>query len=191
MLGRDVLGRFAFRLSSPSAGLTMQDADYSPNDTAMGGFTTEMLAIEDFANDDWYLGSVATSISFEDFEEFSKDYSDPAAWGIADAYEVAYENFSTGFAEGIRPETDKPSNCGTAGEAGSEIYNEDLTSQVNGANRSFSTAKNFTKGTLRAYRNGQRMADNEITETGSSTFSTTDLLSNGEVLYIDYRISSS
>lgn len=194
---RNTIGTFKMKFSL-NTGLTMVQNDYTPDDTAIGGYSGTLYAIEDFQSDDYYIPSydatttlVGTTLSIEDFEEFSKDYSVSSAWGIADAYQVSFENFSTGFTEGVRPETDKPSNCGGGIESGDQVFGENLTSQVNGSNVNFVVSTSFVSGSLRVYRNGQRMSDTQITETGRSTFSTSDLLSSGEVLYIDYLKRSS
>jgi len=191
---RTQLGSFKMKFSL-NTGLTMVQNEYTPDNTAIGGYSGTLYAIEDFQSADYYIPpynaiTVGLTLSFEGFEEFSKDYSDNSAWGVAEPYQISFENFSTGFTEGARPETDKPSNCGGI-ESGDQVFGENLTSQVNGSNVNFVVSTSFVSGSLRVYRNGQRMTDTQITETGRSTFSTSDLLSSGEVLYIDYLKRSS
>ena len=191
-LERDKLGEFRFETQTGMTGITMTLNRYSANDTAIGGWKTPKLSYDDFQDAGWNLGLVGVTISIEYFDEYSRDKYAPTwsanAWGINDPSTISMENFDTGFTEGTRPTKDSPRNCGTDGTTGGQVFNEDLSSQINGSNRGFVVSQNYIEGSLRGYQNGQRISNADIIETGSSTFSLSYILSIGEVLYIDYLI---
>lgn len=187
---RTELGRFSFTTST-SVGITITGNSYTPDDTAIGGFRSDegytLVSLEDFQEDDWYLGTLEKSIvvSEESFEEYSKLWIDVNAWGGPEPTLIAVESFSEGWDNGSRPSLDEPSNCG--GGAGSEdVFDEDLSAQIDGSNTVFDTSQNYVSGKLRVFRNGQRLGSDDVTEVSSSRFSLSFAPSVGEVLSCDY-----
>ena len=191
---RTQLGRFSF--TSSTAGITITGNSYTPDNTAIGGYRTDegytLVCLEDFQAGDWYLGTVeaSTIVSEENFEEYSKLWADVDAWGGPDPELIAVETFSDGWDNGSRPSLDEPLNCGSGGESGNEVYDEDLTSQIDGSRTAFDISGNYATGKLRVFRNGQRLTSDEVTEVSSSRFSLSFAPSIGEVLSCDYTQAS-
>lgn len=64
---------------------------------------------------------------------------------------------------------------------------EDLTSQVNSSNQTFTVSEDYKTGSLRVYWNGVRQIESvTFSESTSSTFSTTFTANTGDYLTIDY-----
>lgn len=70
------------------------------------------------------------------------------------------------------------------------LTEENLSSQVNGVNTTFTTTNNYGSNTLRVFWNGQKLIrGNEFTETGSTSFSTNFTPDNGTYITVEYRKS--
>ena len=149
---------------------------YTPDNSALGGYTGTLLSLEDW-EDAAFGVATGTDVATEDYE-------DPE-YEVAGDDQVSIETFSKGFSQGSRDPLDRPLDCASSGGAGG-TFGEDISAQINGSNQAFSTSVLYVANSLRVFRNGQRQGPTEITETGSSTFSTTFVASVGEVLIIDY-----
>lgn len=76
-------------------------------------------------------------------------------------------------------------------QAGANMERENVSSQADGSNQSFSTAANYKSGSLAVYWNGIRQQTGvTITETGSGTFSTSFVASSGDYIFVDYQLDS-
>ena len=178
------LGFFSFQDNTGPVTVTSSTA--TPNESALGGYSEELLSIEDFMGFNWYV-SAGTTIAIEDFEELYQENDLLNKWMTPKPFLVSFETFSTGFSQGSRPSDDKPINCGTgSGSGGDTVFDENVTSQITGSNTDFTTSQVYVSGTLRVYWNGQRQGSNEILELSSSTFRTTFVASTDDVLFIDY-----
>ena len=72
-------------------------------------------------------------------------------------------------------------------QGGTDMTEEDLTSDINGERTVFTVANSYEGGTLRVYWNGQRQVRGEtFNETTSTTFTTTFTPNTGDFLIIDY-----
>ncbi len=186
---RTQIGRFGYTVGTGTTlDLTVTTASYTPDNSAIGGFTGTILSLEDWQDSNFYLQAGAT-LSIEEFEEFTFQPADLNTWGYPapDVDPAAIENFSTGWPNGSRSPLDRPLNCGSGGSADGSIFSENLSSQIDGSTTSFTTSQLYDAGSLRVYRNGQRQGTDQITETGSSTFSSTFTASLGEVIIVDYH----
>jgi hypothetical protein len=185
---RTQIGQFGYTVGTGAAlDLKVTTASYTPDNSAIGGFTGTLLSIENWEDDNFYLQAGAT-LAIEEFEEFTFQPADLNTWGYPapDVDPAAFENFSTGWPNGSRSALDRPLNCGSGGGADGSIFSEDLSAQADGSTTSYTTTQLYTAETLRVYRNGQRQGTTQITETGPSTFSTSFTASAGEVIIVDY-----
>ncbi len=71
---------------------------------------------------------------------------------------------------------------------GQQVRNEILTSQIDGATDSFTTANNYVAGTLQVYVGGLRQipSGNDYTETGVNSFQLAYTPFSGEKMIVDY-----
>lgn len=71
---------------------------------------------------------------------------------------------------------------------GQQVKNEILTSQIDGATDSFTTANNYISGTLQVYVGGLRQipSGNDYTETGANSFQLAYTPFSGERMIVDY-----
>jgi len=72
---------------------------------------------------------------------------------------------------------------------GENVFNEDLTSQVDGIETEFTTVNNYQTNTLRVYLNGIRQrkgASFDYTETSSNTFEFNTAPKSTNLLIVDY-----
>ena len=68
-----------------------------------------------------------------------------------------------------------------------EVFNENLTSQLDGITNSFTTDFDYEPGTLQVYLNGFRQAETfEFIETGNNTFDIVGVPDSDWTLYVDY-----
>lgn len=63
---------------------------------------------------------------------------------------------------------------------------ENLTSQINGSNNSFTVNVNFISSSLRVYYNGVRQTNDFFSITSDNQFQTTFTPSTGDKLEVDY-----
>lgn len=175
---RTLIGAFAFTVTTSGGSDSFNTVSnvYTPDNSALGGYTGTLLSLEDW-EDAAFGVATGTDVATEDYE-------DPE-YEVAGDDQVSIETFSKGFSQGSRDPLDRPLDCGSSGGAGG-TFGEDISAQINGSNQAFSTSVLYVANSLRVFRNGQRQGPTEITETGSSTFSTTFVASVGEVLIIDY-----
>ena len=66
------------------------------------------------------------------------------------------------------------------------IKQENLTSQINGTNNSFTVNVNFISSSLRVYYNGLRQTTTFFTIISNNQFQTTFTPSNGDNIEVDY-----
>lgn len=79
------------------------------------------------------------------------------------------------------------SQGGTVQETGENMQQEDLSSQTNGSNQTFTVSVPFDSDSLRVYWNGIRQQINEtITVQSITTFSTSFTPNTGDYIFIDF-----
>ena len=77
----------------------------------------------------------------------------------------------------------------TTSASGEEMKQENLTSQINGSRTEFNISESFSSSSLRVYYNGVRQTSDEVTVTGSDSFSLSFTPTSGDKLLVDYTAS--
>ena len=77
----------------------------------------------------------------------------------------------------------------TTSASGEEMKQENLTSQINGSRTEFNISESFSSSSLRVYYNGVRQTSDEVTVTGSDSFSLSFTPTSGDKLLVDYTSS--
>lgn len=82
---------------------------------------------------------------------------------------------------------------GTGPDAGSSlsIILEDLSSSVNGERTEFACSQNYDANSLAVYINGLRQRQNTIGQVGQNGFTLSPAPSTGDILEVEYTVSSS
>lgn len=68
------------------------------------------------------------------------------------------------------PIADVFGSSSSSGGGGDKLKTNDLSSQIDGSNRDFTTSESYESGSLSVFWNGLRQSANEITELSATSF---------------------
>ena len=174
--------------SSVTVGVTTDSFSINRSNNSGGWFADSLICSEDFSiggSDGWFGAGTGATLMIETFGQFKNDEGS-GQWDYGSSTRVGKrETFDDGWPYVVPPQ----SSC--SGSASGSEFNENLSSQITGANSTFSTSNQYVSGTLRVYWNGQRLrasSTGQVIETGPSSFATNFVPSSSTELIVDYII---
>ena len=151
--------------------------DLQTNDLKDGWYIANSIGESTFENtgfDNWAVG-----ITHEISRLYLGDYG-VDTWTLNKAYNYTAEKTWEDFPEGISP---------TPSGGGCDLF-EDLTSQVNGSNTTFTVSQEFVSDCIKVFYNGQRIrSGSEYNVINGTQFTTTFVPTSTSTIFVDYVAS--